>query len=417
MSNEVYALDLDTDFLWHLAKPESVRYLVGEKVSSKLLEDEYVARVYEWQLAHFREHHKPATAAVLEHEFEDANIEEPETVINDLVERLRARYLQNNGRDVLVDLKNVYKEDPSQLAVAVAREGRRLLDLTVKRGNEYGTGDADLVMSVYDERKLRGRGPSFGFDELDDNFYGYDGVTFTIGPPKRYKSWMGGVKPTVKNVMEGKNVHLYSLELPAEDTDMRILCMAANVPFWKYLRGAFDHHDLNALRQAAEDLDSLGTYRVIKPPPGQRDIETMFGRAADRGADLVIVDQLQYVEVDRGPNRGNVALGEGDHTWYWQALNKARDLADEIPISFMHQFNRTVMFSEEMPEMQQAKGAAAIEEVATLALGLWSNKDMRQSNRVEYGTLASRNYGYPSWLVQVELSKGCSFEVLERTDE
>ena len=416
MSDEVYALDLDTDLLWHLADPDSVRHLIGEHVTSELVEDEYVARVLDWQLAHFREHGRPATASVLEHEFEDANIEEPETVIDDLVERLRERYLRNNGREVLVDLKNQYKEDPGGLAVAVAREGRRLLELTAKRGNEYGTGDSDLVMSLYDQRKLRGRGPSFGFEEIDDHFWGYEGLSFTIGPPKRYKSWIGGVKPVIENVRQGKCVYLYSLELPAEESNMRVLCLAANIPFWKYLRGAFDHTDLKTLRAAAEELDGLGTYCVSKPPPGQRDIETMVGRAADNGADLVIVDQLQYVEVDRG-NRGNVALGEGDHTWYWQALNKARDLSDEIPISFMHQFNRTVMFAEEMPEMQQAKGAAAIEETATLALGLWANKDMRQSNIVEYGTLASRNYGYPSWAVGVELSKGCSFEILGRSDE
>jgi hypothetical protein len=78
----------------------------------------------------------------------------------------------------------------------------------------------------------------------------------------------------------------------------------------------------------------------------------------------------------------------------------------------VHQFNRSVMNADRMPEMQQAKGAAAIEEVATLALGLWANKDMRKSNLVELGTLAARHWTYEAWEIGVELTRGANFEML-----
>jgi hypothetical protein len=414
MSDEFYALDLDTDFLWHLAKPESFAELIAERVSPVLLEDEYVARIFQWQLAHYREHTEPATAAVLEHEFEDVNLDEPETAIGDLITRLRERFSKNEGRRALTRLKEHYKEEPGRIAEEMQREARAMLEVVAKRGAEYTVADVERTIEKYEERKRRGRGPSFGYEEIDEHFWGQEGLTFTIGAPKTMKTWQV-TKSMHSNVLAGKNVWHFPLELPADHQDMRLRCLAAGVPYWKYIRGAFDYHDKEAIREATDELLGLGSYTVSKPPHGQRDFDTMFNRAADRGADLIIVDQLQYVEIERP--HGSVSLGECDTGGYWKALNRANELAEQIPIQIVHQFNRTAQFAEQMPEMQQAKGSAAIEETATLALGLWANKDMRQSRIVEYGTLASRNYGTPSWQITYDLSRGCEFELLGETDE
>jgi hypothetical protein len=415
MSDEYYALDLDIDLLWHLARPESVNALREERVSSEVIEDEYIARVYQWVMWHVREYGDPPTAAVIEHEFDDVNLDEPETVIEDLIVRLRERFAKNQGRKSLMRLKEQYKEEPGRLAEKMQAEARHILEVVTKRSAEYRVSDIDRSMDRYEARKSRGRGPSFGYEELDEHFWGQEGLTFTIGAPKTMKTWQG-TKAILANVLAGKNVWHFPLELPADHQDMRLRCLAANVPYWKYLRGAFDFQDKKALREASDLLIGMGSFTISKPPHGQRDFDTMFGRAADNGADLIIVDQLQYVEVDRG-QRGNVSLGEGDTTWYWSALNRATELAEQIPIQVIHQFNRTAQFAEQMPEMQQAKGSAAIEETASLALGLWANKDMRQSRIFEYGTLASRNYGIPSWQVTYELSRGCDFELMGETEE
>jgi hypothetical protein len=76
----------------------------------------------------------------------------------------------------------------------------------------------------------------------------------------------------------------------------------------------------------------------------------------------------------------------------------------------VHQFNRTAMFSDKMPEMQQAKGAAACEETASLILGLWANKDMARSGVTEFGSIASRHFMDQSWEISVDLNRGCQFE-------
>lgn len=403
---DVYALDLDEEFLSHLSDPESVALIWAEGVRPELLEDDFVRSVFTWQFRHLREHGKPATASVLAEEF-DVDFEEPLTAVGDLVDRLRERFMRNNSRSYMERIVTAYKEDPSQTAEALIRTGRELQALVGKKGEQYGTGDYLRVMQEYDKAVLRGPGPSFGFDQVDKHFHGMTGVTVGMAPPKTYKSWIYGGNTVVKNIECGRCTVLYSLELPAKDTDMRIRCLAAGVPYWRYLRGSLSNADRELLRETSDLLDSLGMYRVIKPPPGHRTFEEMIERAGDMGADAVVVDQLQYVETQSG-----LPLGGCKPQEFWQPLNAARDMSDDMPLMIVHQFNRSVMNADKMPEMQQAKGAAAIEEVATLALGLWANKDMRRSNLVELGTLASRHYTYQSWEIQVELSHGCDFQLL-----
>jgi hypothetical protein len=188
--------------------------------------------------------------------------------------------------------------------------------------------------------------------------------------------------------------------------------MSANVPYWKYLHRKLDNEDREKLRKASEIMDENGSYRIEKPKVGERSVTQMIERAINAGADAVFLDQLQYVE-SNGESLG--ALNNtGD---YFNVVNELRNYSDVIPIFVVHQFNRSVMSSKEMPEMQQGKGSSAIEEVATLALGLWANKEMRANNVVQLGTLASRNYSYKAWDVEVQLSRGTSFTIMGETQE
>jgi hypothetical protein len=374
---EIFDLDLDEELLSHLAIPESVSELWSERIGSEHIEDPFVQEVFQWQFNHLREHSKIATASVLADQF-DLDFVEPLTAIGDLIDRLRLRYMRNNGRKKMEVISTAYKEDPAALPKVIVRVGRELGELVNKRGEYYGTGDFPRAIQRYNELVLKGPGPSLGFKEVDEHFHGLRGITFGLAPPKSWKSWVYGANIVVENVKLGRNVDLYSLELPAEESYMRIQCLTAGVPYWKYLRGSLSQQDQKLLEEASDLLDSMGIYRCIKPPPGHRTMAEMIEQSRDSGADLVVMDQLQYVETDSG-----LPLGGAKPQEYWQPLNIARDLSDEIPLVIIHQFNRSVMNADKMPEMQQAKGAAAIEETATLALGMWANKDMRRSNTIE----------------------------------
>lgn len=410
--SEIYALDLDWDFIQHLANPASVEAIRNEGIQPEVLEDELAKSVLTFQIEHIREHGKAASASVIEHEFDQVTISEPQTVIADLLDRVRERYGRNEGRKVLMNLAEKSITDPASIGSDLLQEGKRLVDLMTPRGSTYSELDYEKTIQKYHEKVVKGRGPSYGFKELDEYFYGQLGLTFIVGAPKSYKSWFT-VKAVEKNVKDGQFPYLYSLELPANETDMRLRCMTAKVPYWKFLQNTLDPHELQALEESSEILKDWGSYRIEKPGQGHRGVAELVQHARDTGAGPIFIDQLQYIE-----NRRGVAIGATNDTKdYFEVINDLRDLSDEGPIWVVHQFNRSIMGAEAMPEMQQVKGSAAVEECATLALGLWASKDMKKSGVVQLGTLTSRNYGLKSWECQVKMKAGCGIDIIGEVTE
>lgn len=415
---EIYALDLDWDFLMHLVVPDSWQTIRDEHISPELIEDEVARAAYGFQLEHVRKHKAIATASVIEDEFasDDVSITLPQTAIGDLIDRLRQRFANNQGRRAILDLTQANITEPVDLAKGLLEQGRNMHNLLAKRGKAFGAEDYSKAISRYHQAVTQGRGASLGFRELDDYFYGQRGLTFLVGAPKSFKSWFT-VKAVMENIKQGKFPYLYSLELPAEETDMRLRCLAAQVPYWKYLQHQLSPVDIDQLEEASELLKDWGKFVIDKPNQGDRDAHTLIERARDAGADCIFVDQLQYVENDRG-----IAIGAlNDTKDYFQVINDFRDFSDDGPIWCVHQFNRSIMNSDKMPEMQQIKGSAAVEECATLALGLWASKEMRASNLVHIGTLTARNYGDKAWEASVLMKSTCGLtlngEVQEVEDE
>ncbi len=396
------ALDLDWELLCHLADADSFHELLAEQFSTDLIEESSVEKVYEWQLSHTKKHRKPATKAVLENQF-SITLDEPQTAIGDLVTRLRERYIRNQSQEVYEDIARSTVTDPMSVPKRFLEEGRRLNDKVATRGESFGPTDFDRALDLYDKMVTRGQGPSLGFHEIDTHFHGQQGLSFLIAAPKTYKSWFT-INAVLSNIHYGTFPYLYSLELPADQATWRLYCMAADIPYWKYLKGKLDEDDRKKLRKEAEQLDQFGPYRIKKPDIGERSVAQLVENAINAGAESIFIDQLQYVESNRGPSLG--ALNETGA--YFEACNELRDYSDRLPIFVVHQFNRSAMNADSMPEMQQAKGSSAIEETATLGLGLYANKDMRQSNVVELGTLLSRHFTIPSWEVGIQLSRGCA---------
>jgi hypothetical protein len=408
----IYALDLDEELLAHLVDPLAWTYLKGENFSPKLIEDDFVRKVYDWQQGHMRDYGMVATGSVLENQFEDLAMLEPETAIGDLIDRMRYRYAKGRQREKMEELILIQNEDPMAVVQAMGQAFKELNALLVKKGEMYGNGDFERVMSLYDRKVLQGPGASYGHPDLDSYFFGMRGLNFLIAPPKTYKSW-GLVQAALGNILDGRSTHLETLELPADETYQRLIHLIAGVPYWHYLRNKISKEERRTMKEATELVEESGIIRVHKAPSGERSIDRIVGTARDAGAEVILIDQLQYIE---GTN--STSIGAHNHTGeYWNVLNRARDLSDEGPLYIAHQFNRSVQFSDDMPSMEQIKGSSAVEETATLALGQWANAGLRSEGKLRIGVLCSRNYQYAAWEMEVELSKGCSFQIIERVPD
>jgi hypothetical protein len=186
--------------------------------------------------------------------------------------------------------------------------------------------------------------------------------------------------------------------------------MAADIPFWKYHKGVLMDNEKKHLQSVADILEDSGLFQIEKPDVGGRGVQRMIEHALMDEADVIYIDQLQYIEVRSGNNSVGAMNNTGS---YWEICNDLRDYSDQVPIWVAHQFNRSTMNNtDEFPTSQQGKGSSAIEETATLELGLWANKEMRNAHIIQLGTLESRNTELEFWNLAVELSNRCSFDMI-----
>jgi hypothetical protein len=412
--NEVFNLDLDEELLNHLAIEESWITLQGEDFDPALIEDEEIAEIYSWQRSHRREHGQLATPSVLADEF-DLDFQEPLTSVGDLLDRMRLRYMRNGGRRKLVEVVEAQRNgDPLDVPAMLLNAGRELSHLLAKRGEVFGTGDYERARHRYEQKVALGPGASFGYAEIDTNYNGMHGLNILLGYKKSGKSWQM-LQSLALNAQDGRYPWLYSLELPADETDMRFRCLCADVPWWRYIKNQLGPSDWKAIHEVSDILDGSGLYKIVKPPKGARGINEMVGRARDAGAGIVLIDQLQYVENPKGMSLGRL----NDTGEYFGVLDDARDLSDDGPLYIAHQFGRQAAFAEEMPDISMAKGSSSIEEVCTVALGIWSSAEMRRSGLMHIGELIARNGTgvNPKWELDVEMQRGCRFDITREVED
>lgn len=401
------AVEPDIELLSHLSDPDAWVVLKGEGFHADLIEDESLREVFEWTLDFVRKHGEPPTDEVLDDEFEIKDspfFEEPVTNLEDLVDRMRRRYKNNQQRDRIRGLVKLQKEDPDAVSKEMAKNAKELQEILARRGEVFSAGDGERAIKAYLDKATRGPGPSLGFKTLDDYFSGQRGISTLVAAPKSYKSWFI-VKAALENILQGKYPWLYSLELPAEETEMRLMCMMAGLPWSKYIHNNFSRDEQRVLVEMENLMAESGAYKVVSPEYGERTIEELIGNAKDAGAGAIFIDQAQYVETD------GKTLGDWNETGkYWSVLHRARNLADDI--CFVHQLNSKAANAEKFPTYEMIKGSAAFVEVGTLVLGLWTSKEMRKSSRMQVGVISARNHNNLIWDVDVKLTGDCDFEIL-----
>ncbi len=401
------AVEPDIELCSHLSDPDAWVVLKGEGFHPDLIEDERVRDAFEWAKDFLRKHNEPPSAEVLDDEFEipgEPFFEEPVTVPDDLVERMRRRYKNNQQRTRVRKIVKLQKEDSDSVAKEMAMSAKELQDILSRRGESYNAGEGERAIQAYLDKATRGPGASLGFPALDAYFSGQRGITTLAAAPKSYKSWIT-VKAVFESILQGKYPWLFSLELPAEETEMRLMCMMADLPFHKYISNSFTREEQKLLTDVEKLMAETGAYKVLTPPYGERTIEEMIDKAQDGGAGAIFIDQAQYVETD------GKKLGDWNETGkYWAVLDRARSLTENI--CFVHQLNSSkAASSSTFPTYDMIKSTSAFAEVGTLVLGLWASKEMRRSSKMQIGVLSARNHTHLIWDVDVNLTTGCDFQI------
>jgi replicative DNA helicase len=404
-------LDLEEELLEHLSVPESVMTLYRSRFQEDLIYDDtqqgaLTKAAFQVAMEFVRKYHEAPPIDVLEQEVGKLICEEPQLPIEYVIEHFRKRYSKDQVLTTLTDLAQTAVENPAAVAQQAVAQFQQILRVSESRKDVLDITDADWLIDQYVENVAKGQmvGYTFGFKEVDQLLGGIrpGGLYFIIGRPKRYKSWFL-LKSAVEAAKDGNRVCFFSLEMGVTEMMNRAMCMFAGTPWNLFVNGQLSDSHVQQMRDELALFSSGDNFTILHPPVGERDTSSLLRMAQDREADVVHVDQLKFIESPR-------ATGKDAR---WQAVEYVcedlKEASHTLPVYVACQFNREAANMTEMGDLSKIGLSDSIGQTADMLLGLYMNKEMKESRVVEFGTIESRSFEHARWLIPVHLNKNCNF--------
>lgn len=420
-------MNLEEALLPHLCDNESIEKLWKGGVREEHLEDFNVQDIFKFSLEYYLKSGftHSVTKDLLEDKFsfyfkqEERWNQEP-ILVDFIVEELLVRYKKNSLDDVLLESAKASQKDPSE-ALQVAIEGLTKIQRSTSPrdrhedyAERYEARISDYVEGVL-EKMTRVPGIPLGWDEITNHIYGiHPGELGLIaGYTGAGKSWFG-FQTALKAVRSGYKVYLASLELDSQLTMNRLDCLVSGVPFRKYERGQLTTKEIELLKSAREEVESLKGKLLIDfaTRPQERTVTELYSRAKQFGADLLVGDQLSWVTPVNTYSSGNYdTLQMGEVITDIAYTNKETKLAS----LWLVQFNREMMTSQSgKGGLQNIALSSKIEQIVDIAFGIATSKEHELNEMLVLDLLKCRRSKKESWLMEWKLEDETKLAVMRK---
>ena len=251
---------------------------------------------------------------------------------------------------------------------------KSIYDIAMRKGGEELLPIQQILISTYEKIeqlvKTHGRieGVPTGYTELDDTLTGlHPGELILIAArPSMGKTSLGMNIVENAAIRAGKKAAVFSLEMPAEQLAMRMLCTEARVDMQKVRRGQIDDDDWGKL---CDSMISIGPAAIhIDATPGITvpEIRSKARRLQlEHGLDLVMIDYLQLM----------TATGRfGSRQEEVSAISRSlKSLAGElgVPVIALSQLSRAPTGrTNHRPVLSDIRDSGAIEQDADVVIFL-----------------------------------------------
>jgi replicative DNA helicase len=221
----------------------------------------------------------------------------------------RKQLVRNKGyRDVI---KVIEEEEPN---IRVGKSDLKKLSETIMRCSEDRGVKIkpvkDIILEIIDEMEGKAKEQCFttGMIRLDRTLRGglHHGELLTVASETGGGKSIFLVQAAVANLLNGKSVIFFSLEMNAKDILTRMACNLAGYPIREraeYLNA--NKVELDAITNALTKLHGM-PLQIIDAISDINDIESNINRyVGENRADVVIVDYLQIVSIEGVDNREN----------------------------------------------------------------------------------------------------------------
>ncbi len=401
---EKIALDVEQEFINHLAELPSLEFILREGISTELLLSPRSKAVFEFVQSYFNASGKIPGPKVLQEEFPKVDFDEPETTAQYVIDKLRERYQRNEVNEMLHDVAKVSHTNPGEAMKRLREHSFTIEKNSLSQRHLWLPGDHKIFLRNLQQKVLNGAyvGASVGFAEIDTYTGGIKegNLAYIMARPKRQKTFFL-LNAFIAMARGNRNPYLATLENTEEEIMLRLSCMLSGVPWDTAQKGQLTSKEYKLIDKAWEDFNQY-PHAIEMPPMDERTVPALISKADKVGAEAIIISQFRYI-------KGLKDHYNNDHSENAEVAVDLKRAAvrpgAERPFLVEAQFNRGGDSMEDLEDFDSGKVGLTdmIPQSADTLYGLFQSKDLRANNTIEFGILEARNHGKASWNIQSEL--------------
>ena len=336
--------------------------------------------------------------------------ESPVFVTNEL----KKQYIRRRTTQLVMEAADELKDDPVGTTNKLSEQLWR-----VRQQNAERTNESDLVGSIEDRRRrYRERadksekgllGQTLGFDEVDALTSGmFPGELWIVAAgPKVGKTWYS-LQVMKKAMLQGRTVLYFSLEMPISEMEDRLEALLSGVSYNRLAKGKLESSEFMALRKTQDSEKDMGKVMFKRPGYGDRTVENMIRIAREIRPDVMIIDQLSWIESDDARGRSEQVAKI--------ILDLKASISDDdefrVPTLLLTQFNRAGASAGEQADLSQLALSSEIERTADAIISFSRTKEQAANNALVMQILAARRCDTAKWLLHRELFDKSEFNVV-----
>ena len=251
---------------------------------------------------------------------------------------------------------------------------KAIYDITMRKGGEQLQAIQPVLINTFEKIeelfKNHGRieGVPTGYTELDDLLTGLHGgeLVLIAARPSMGKTSIGMNFIENAAIRAGKAAAVFSLEMPAEQLAMRMLCTEALVDMQKVRRGQLSDEDWLRLSEAMIKIGPSSLYVDATPGITVSEMRSKARRLQlEHGLDVILIDYISLMTAS-----GKFGSRQEEVASISRAL-KALAIELNVPIIALQQLSRAPTGrSNHRPVLSDIRDSGAIEQDADVVMFL-----------------------------------------------
>lgn len=358
------------------------------------------------------------TRESLEAAVDELSVGEPDESPVYLVNELKKGYMMRMAQKAILDGSRSLKDDP----IESVRELSDSLWHIQKKMNER-RNQSNLVDDLTDRRKkYRERveqaasgqlGESLGFDEIDEVSSGVrpGELVTVVGASKVGKTWLA-LLIAKRAVEKQRRVLFLSLEMDVESMVERFESLLSGVSYNHYDKGILTTDEVKKLKEAQDREKDLGYIHFVKPRTGERGVENIIAMAKDEQCNILIIDQLSFIEDSSSPNKSEQVSKI--------ILDLKAGISDDedfmIPTVLLAQFNRNGAKAVAEADISDIALSSEVERTSDAIISLSQTAEEKRNDSLYINILASRRYDIEKFQMKRKLDECTMFECVSVGD-